>query len=135
MELEGFPQDPRYWYREDQIKMLENYNERLRIHEQRMEARAMVEARERRSYGQLTMAEVRAAEEALGIDPYTGIVVPKKATRVGENRAPLFSRILGKRKADGNPGGQRAQKSKKTKAKSVTFKEPDNPDAPDELWY
>jgi hypothetical protein len=97
-KLPGFPKNREYYYTDAEIaemKAYEAYVENTRL---KAEAVAMVERREGRPFNELTRAEVRAAQLALGIDPRTEIL-----TSPPPAKGSILSRIFGLRKAENPP--------------------------------
>jgi hypothetical protein len=117
-KVDGFPQDLEYWYTKEESDAIRSHEEYLAAIKQQEQGRALVEGYTKKPYGQLSIAEIQAAQLALGIDPYSGIVTrqPRPAPSRG---LPLISRVFGKRNAEGNPEGQEAQAAKRARVDNV----------------
>jgi hypothetical protein len=114
MKVDGFPQNPEHFYTPEEMEAIRTHEEYVANIKLQEEARALVEARERRPYSELTRAEIKAAQVALGIDPYSGVVTQQPTKLSGE--VPVISRLSGKRKAEGTPAGQEEHVSKHARA-------------------
>ena len=103
MKVDGFPQNPEHFYTSEEMEAIRTHKEYAANIKLQEEARALVEARERRPYSELTRAEIKAAQVALGIDPYSGVT--QQSTK-SPGEVPVISQLSGKRKAEGTPAGQ-----------------------------
>jgi hypothetical protein len=117
-KVDGFPQDLEYWYTKEESDAIRSHEEYLAAIKQQDQGRTLVEGYTKKPYGQLSIAEIQAAQLALGIDPYTGIVTrqPRPAPSCG---LPLISRVFGKRNAEGNLEGHEAQAAKRARVDNV----------------
>lgn len=84
-DTDGFSQNLAYYYTQEEMDSIEFHEDSLKHTKLQNEAQAMVEAREGRPYADLTRAEILAAQHALGIDPYSGIV-PQNPELISSSR-------------------------------------------------
>lgn len=130
-KVDGFPQSLEHVYTPEEMEAIRTHEEYIANVKLQQEARALVEVRERRPYSELTRAEIQAAQVALGIDPYSGVVTQQPTTSAGDR--PVISRLFGKRKAEDNPAGKEGQASKFARL-DVDGSEDDNTDFEGDLF-
>lgn len=100
---EGFPRNLQYYYTDGELVSIKSHETYMLDVKLRAEARALVEAHERRPYEELTRAQIRAAQLALGINPQTETVTRKPAPSATPGVVSVISKLFKKWKADATP--------------------------------
>jgi hypothetical protein len=112
---EGFPRKLQYYYTDGELVSIKSHEAYTLDVKLRAEARALVETHERRPYEELTRAQIRAAQLALGINPQTETVTRKPAPSATPGVISVISKLFKNRKADATPIAKSNSSNKRTR--------------------